>query len=457
MRAYTLGFESPPISRSANGDPVEIDFVLNPINLGIQQMPGFAYLNVLPSGEEKRRLILDCAGCHAFNEKTLLDKEGALLDEDSYKASVDKMLSFSGAASMFPIMSPSRQSAPTAKFLSAHLTEEPLQAEAEKSRGLRAPAGGYSVTEYDLPIQQDFPHDLMLDGRGRIIITGMFTNLMYVLDPETAAFTTMPIPAPGGNPRALDLDAKGNWWILGGTTETISRYRVADEEWDHFNIGMYPHSIMLDTLNRVWFNGHFTHAPIKMGYVDSNSGEVVILEVPADGLKEENGSPIPYGLRVGPDGNVWCTELAGNRLVRLLPGSGEFKTYMMPIPDSGPRRLDVGADGVVWIPEFSGGKLARFDPEGEKFLEYDFPTSNSLPYCARIDHKRDRVWISQCANDAIALFDIKTEKITEYRLPTHIAFVRHLDIDPETGDVWAAYSHLPGIHPKIARLRVEGP
>jgi streptogramin lyase len=65
------------------------------------------------------------------------------------------------------------------------------------------------------------------------------------------------------------------------------------------------------------------------------------------------------------------------------------------------------------------------------------------------------VWISQCANDAIARFDPSREEFVEFRLPTRVAFIRHLDIDPLTGDVWAAYSHSPGLHPRIVRLQMH--
>ena len=413
---------------------------------------GSAFLAALPEGEEKRKLILDCMGCHPMNQRVVY-KEGVAFDEAGYKASVDKMLTFSGASTMFPVMSPERESESTAKFLAAYLTDAALAPHFEACREAETPAGGYDVTEYDLPMQQDLPHDLMLDGNGRVLVTGMFTNQVYILDPGSGEFATEAIPQPGGNPRALDVASNGDWWMLGGMSYRISHYSATGGEWQHYQIGMYPHSIAVDKSGRAWFNGHFTKEPIQMGYVDSKSGETAVIDVP--GIDGYNGSPIPYGLRVGDDGTVWSTELAGNRLIKYSPDSGEFKTYTLPSPHSGPRRPDVAMDGTVWIPEFSGGKIAHFDPATETFTEYDFPSSNSLPYCARIDHKRGYVWVSQCANDAIARVDMKTKEIVEYRLPTHIAFIRHLDIDQESGDVWAAYSHSPGIHPKIARLRVQ--
>ena len=116
-----------------------------------------------------------------------------------------------------------------------------------------------------------------------------------------------------------------------------------------------------------------------MGFVDGVRGSVETMEVPPTNMPAEEGGPIPYGLRVGFDGTVWSTELAGNRLIRYVPETEEMKVYELPSPHSGPRRLDVAPDGMVWIPEFTAGKLARFDPTSETFTEYDFPTPNSLP------------------------------------------------------------------------------
>jgi streptogramin lyase len=191
-----------------------------------------------------------------------------------------------------------------------------------------------------------------------------------------------------------------------------------------------------------------------MGYIDGGSGETVLLDVPAN--EQFNvATPIPYGLRVGPGDVVWSTELGGNRLLEYAPDSGKFASHYLPTPFSGPRRLDVASDGTVWVPEFANGRIACFDPRVGAFTEYDFPTDNSLPYCARIDHERGVVWVSQCANDAIARIDMETKEIVECALTTPVAFIRHLDVDETSGDVYGAYSHSPGLHPKVIRIHRE--
>jgi streptogramin lyase len=61
---------------------------------------------------------------------------------------------------------------------------------------------------------------------------------------------------------------------------------------------------------------------------------------------------------------------------------------------------------------------------------------------------------AKIAADALLSFDPAREKFTVYPLPSTGALVRHIDVDPRTGDVWAAYGASPGIEPRIARLRI---
>jgi virginiamycin B lyase len=455
LTAHRVGFTT--VSRSIAADVREYDIVLERSTDIIGVVPASVLARVFPDGTEKRRLIVDCMGCHQFNQPIVFDKKGVPLDPAAWRSSTEKMIGFCGPKTSFPILPPDRLPKPTAHWIARYLTSERLQEHVAAPAPIERRAAKAIVTEYDLPRPEglpvpDLPHDLMLDQEGRVLITGMFSGMIYRLDPRGGTFEQHQIPLEFANPRALDIDRSGNWWIVLGAPMKIARYTLTNEAWDFFDIGMYPHSVMVDESGRVWFNGHFTDDPELLGYLDADRDTTHVYVVPPDGRPDEQGGTIPYGLRVAPDGTVWGTELVGNRLVRFDASTEEVRVYEMPSPHSGPRRLDIARDGTVWIPEYAADKLARFDPKTETFTEYDFPTANGLPYCARIDHRRNRVWISQPGNDGIASFDIATEEFVEYRLPTHIAFIRHLDIDLETGVVWGAYSQSPGVHPKIVRL-----
>ena len=157
--------------------------------------PASAWLALLPEGETKRRFLLDCTGCHALDERTALDG-GVRRTRASWEASTRKMLSFAGASSTFPIMSPDRDPAGTAEWLARHLADRApgagVEARASGSTASAAAAAGYGVTEYPLP-QPDLPHDVAVAADGTIVVTGMLTGVLYTLDPATGEFAEKPV------------------------------------------------------------------------------------------------------------------------------------------------------------------------------------------------------------------------------------------------------------------------
>ena len=413
-----------------------------------QLPPSSAYLGLLPDGEAKRRFVLDCTGCHLFNEQTAFP-QGAPRSHASWVERTNAMIAMFGASSGFPIIPEARAAEPTADWLAEHVKTPPSAEPALRTGSL----GNADIREYPFPAPQDLPHDVAVQADGRVVVTGMFTHQMWVLDPETGDYSQVAIPVPGANPRAVEIDDEGIWWVLLGNPRKVAGYDPRTQQWSVHDVGMYPHSIFRDAANRVWFNGHFSAEPEQIGYVEIASGAVRTFDVPQTPAPAAGGTPIPYGLRVAPNGIVWGTELHGNRIFSFDPASERFEVFVMPTSYSGPRRPDVGADGILWIPEYSGDKLTRFDPATKQFRQYELPIANALPYVVRTDQRDGTVWIGSAAADAMFAFDPATEQFTTYRLPTRGALIRHISVDRRNGDVWIAYGASPGIPNKIARLR----
>jgi virginiamycin B lyase len=436
--------------------PVEagapVDVTLDPAADAWPTATSAQILSLLPDGETKRGFILDCTGCHQFDRQTVSSAAGTgLKTETEWRARVEQMLSFSGAQSGFPIMSPGRNADSTAAWLVRNLgTIRPTLPAASAMSA----TPGARITEYDLPAPNDLPHDLIVAPDGNVVITGMMTHRMYVLDPASGAIRTEAIPVPGANPRAVEISADGTWWVLLGSPRKVAR-RAPDGTWGTWDIGMYPHSIGLASDGHVWFNGHFTKNPELLASLDPTTGTVTRHEVPTPPMAD-GGSTIPYELRIGPDGAVWVSQLVGGRLVRFEPASGRFQLFGLPAPFSGPRRLEVDRAGRVWIPEYARNRLARFDPATERFTEWELPVADALPYVVRLDEERGVAWIGTGAADAVLRFDLRTERFTVFPLPTPGTLVRHMDIDRRTGTVWLAYGASPSRSPaKVARVEVR--
>ncbi|HUQ83280.1 MAG TPA: hypothetical protein VM076_19155 [Gemmatimonadaceae bacterium] len=412
------------------------------------------WLALLPDGEEKRRFILDCTGCHQIDDQ-VARPGGRARTPAEFNEMVEKMLGFAGSTTGFPVIGHGRNAAVTSAWLARNLAATPPVS----ARGT-LPANA-RITEYNMPEEGDLPHDVGVGRDGRIVVTGMFSHRMWVLDPATSKFDAVDMPVEKANPRALEIDAAGDWWVVFGARHMVGRYSPKTRAWRTWPAGFYPHSVALAHDGGVWVNGHFTHSPELITRIDTtvkdSSRAATKFEVPAHPtLGTGPGGPIPYEIRVGPDGRVWTSELQGNRLFAYDPKTKKFDVFTMPETWSGPRRFDIDRRGVVWIPAYASNELVRLDPATRKFTRFPLPERDAVPYVVKVDDAAGRIWIGSSASDAMYAYDPAANRFTTYPLPSRGALVRHLAIDPRNHDLWIAYGASPGRIPaKIARLQLR--
>lgn len=408
-----------------------------------------AWLSLLPDGEAKRKFILDCTGCHQFDEK-LARPQGKPRTEAQWVEAVTRMLGYAGASTSFPVIAADRDPNATAAWLAKNLRPGEVA-------DTKIPATGKAdIREYLMPVPQDLPHDVVVEPNGDVLVTGMFSHKLFRLKPETGALSEIEIRGvPSSNPRAIDRDAGGRTWVVLGQPRRLAMM-TADTQWRSWDVGMYPHSLAVASDGKIWFNGHFTREPELIGYVDTARDTVVTYAVPPHPtLARGPGGPIPYEIRAAPDGRIWLGELQGNRLVAFTPGREKFETFTMPTPHSGPRRFDVDAKGIVWIPAYSANLLVRLDPATGKFREIPLPVKDAVPYVVRVDPRDGGLWIGTSAADALLRYQPRTDRFDTYPLPSRGALVRHMAVDPKSGAVWLAYGASPGIPARIARVIVS--
>lgn len=71
----------------------------------------------------------------------------------------------------------------------------------------------------------------------------------------------------------------------------------------------------------------------------------------------------PYGITAGPDGALWFTERAGNRIGRISL-SGAITEYLLPTAGAEPLNITAGEDGALWFTEVAANQVGRITTAG---------------------------------------------------------------------------------------------
>jgi len=149
--------------------------------------------------------------------------------------------------------------------------------------------------------------------------------------------------------------------------------------------------------------------------------------------------PLPFDETAGvhsavpaPDGMVYFTEFALNRLAKLDPRTGKITEFQDSgdVPGERPDKhtVRVDAKGNLWS---SGSPVSKYDPETGKFTHFmEAPSSYGITF-----EKDGNTWFCVLKKDGkIGRVDAKTEKVTQWSPPTQ-GTPQRLAIDSD-GIVW---------------------
>jgi sugar lactone lactonase YvrE len=159
------------------------------------------------------------------------------------------------------------------------------------------------------------------------------------------------------------------------------------------------------------------------------SGTVSEFAVPTSGSG-------PDGITTGPDGNLWFTELNGDKIGRVTP-SGTVSEFAVPTAGSGPDGITTGPDGNLWFTELNGDKIGRVTPSGT-FSELAVPTAGSGP--SGITTGPDgNLWFTELNGDKVGRVT-PSGTVTEFAVPTAGSGPDGITAGPD-GNVWFTESY----------------
>lgn len=358
------------------------------------------------------------------------------------------------------------------------------------------------IDEYQLGGRSSMQHDMIVHPSGKIYSVDMTTDSLFRMDPSVpgGARERFSIPregiplggimgssAPTSNsemhvgPHSLQADPEGNVWITLAIGNRLAKFDPKDSSFvtEPLPDGIFPHTLRIDDRGRVWYTIVVSN---HVGMYDPATGQHEVIRVPARSFGEEitlrllpvmlwlsqyidfdmgaggegAGLPMPYGIDIAPNGDVWFSQLNAHRIGRVDPDT--FEVTMIDTPFTAPRRMRFDSQGNLWIPGFSSSLLSRFNPETGEFKSYPLPIEplgTETPYALNVD-RTDTVWICGTNSDTLISFDTSTEEFTVYPLPTQVTYTRDVDFDAQ-GGVWTSNSNVPGWQietgvPRVLRL-----
>ncbi len=319
-----------------------------------------------------------------------------------------------------------------------------------------------NISEFRLAWPVDVHHSAHelayhIKGGQTLWVTGQNQGyLARVAVDGTAEYFEMP---KGSGPHGIDFDDQGRLWVSLEFAGLVVRLDEKGKITQKIDVTLHPpgaarpintspHGIAFGPDGRtLWFTGKQTGT---IGRIDPDG---TVHHFPL-----ETVGPVPIYLASGPDGNIWGTELVGNKILRVRP-DGAITEFPIPTPNSRPIAIVPGPDGrSMWFSEEAGNNLARIDMDG-KITEYAIPRNGENVILAGLAFDRDgNLWTQMYANQpnrfgdtdhivkldktvqAAAPGDLSGVPITYYRTPSSDTVMHRIRQGPD-GNIWFTELH----------------
>jgi virginiamycin B lyase len=108
--------------------------------------------------------------------------------------------------------------------------------------------------------------------------------------------------------------------------------------------------------------------------MSSPSNNVTCLELHRNQSAPAIWAHTPINITAGPDGALWFTENAANKIGRITT-DGVISEFTIPTADSSPFFITTGPDGAVWFTEAASSSITT----AGVISEFPIPTANSSP------------------------------------------------------------------------------
>lgn len=187
-----------------------------------------------------------------------------------------------------------------------------------------------------------------------------------------------------------------------------------------------PISIVAGSDGNLWFTEILGN---KIGMINPTTHAATDFPLPTANAN-------PYWIAAGPDGNLWFTELAGNKIGTINPTTHVITEFALPTAGANLQTIAAGPDGNMWFTEQGANKIGMINPTSHAIAEFAVPTANA--YVFGITAGADgNVWFTEVLGNKIGMINPTTHSVTEFPIPTAASSTYGITAGPD-GKIWFA-------------------
>ena len=234
-----------------------------------------------------------------------------------------------------------------------------------------AAAQPITITEFRVPTLSAAPAAITPAADGNLWFTEQNANKVAGMTPA-GAFTEYVIPTAASAPEAITAAADGYLWFTEFNGRKIGRISQYGGTITEFAVPFegFPTAITRHA-GKVWFAFNQQPDLAQIGSI-SPTGAITILST---------GAALTYvtALTVGPDGNLWVTQISslrGDSVSKLMTAGGVTITnFPLPNHSAAPASITVGPDNNLWFTESNDDKIGRISTTGV-LVEFAVPAGS---------------------------------------------------------------------------------
>ncbi|MDR2216237.1 MAG: hypothetical protein LBE59_10430 [Nevskiaceae bacterium] len=482
INASGLGLKQVDRLFTAGNNTARFTFVLQKTANQADSAPASAWISRLGNREQQAAFIMNCIDCHQVPSMEVRTYAGLIDDlhaADAHAArsqSWDAIVKYMNFLSAWEFgrgqRSPDEVMSPDAVYsvknggavVDALTNAFPGRLDQLENYSYGAPVvatADTAIWEYAVPEPNNIREAVMMGDPARLWAADVGDNRIVSIDVASGRQQDYRVPTDFLiGPHSLHRDNKDQLWITPLFNDTVARLNPATGEWKTWTlktpegkgVGIhdlsfgYQHELLTDRRGRIWFSDIGNTA---VGYFDPGNGKSRIWPAPNAPERAKDvalyGTSSLYGLVMTRDRKeVWYSQLGNGVFGGFNVDTQKFiGPFVLPSANAGPRRITISDEDVMYLALYGTGQIAEFDVKTRKMIAiHDLPDIASAPYSVTWDPVRKVVWVATSNGNVIYRFDPRTRSFGVLPLPRPGAFLRMIDIDPQTGVLVSSYSNI---------------